>query len=203
MKVFTISDEQLSRALLAALARGVKVRLLTDNNKMRDHGSQVKELARAGVEVRIDNSRYHMHNKFGIIDDRIAFTGSYNWTYTAKAYNQENLVVTTNYTIVHKFIDEFATLWGEMFRLTVKQQRDGRLKAIVHMGSSIKTESDILGPQSADDDDEEGGRPALDDAESARQQRIKKNRLKKQRQQREELDNAKSKKHSHKHRRRR
>lgn len=127
--VFTISDESLAHALKAAHARGVRVRLITDNNKMRDHGSQVKELARAGINVKIDNSRYHMHNKFGLIDGRIVFTGSYNWTYTAKMYNQENIIITTNYTLVHKFIDEFNRLWQDMFWLRVKQQKSGQLKA--------------------------------------------------------------------------
>lgn len=127
--VFTISDDSLAHALKAAHKRGVRVRLITDNNKMRDHGSQVKELARAGIDVKIDNSRYHMHNKFGLIDGRILFTGSYNWTYTAKTYNQENIIITTNYTIVHKFKDEFARLWQDMFWLRVKQQKSGQLKA--------------------------------------------------------------------------
>lgn len=127
--VFTISDEQLAQALKAAHRRGIKVRLITDNKKMHDHGSQVKELARSGIDVKIDNSRYHMHNKFGLIDNRIVFTGSYNWTYTAKTFNQENIVITTNYTIVHNFIDEFARLWNDMYWLRVKQHKGGQLKA--------------------------------------------------------------------------
>ena len=185
--VFTISDEQLSKALLAAVARGVKVRLITDNNKMRDHGSQVKDLARAGVEVRVDNSRYHMHNKFGIVDGRIAFTGSYNWTYTAKAYNQENLVVTTNYTIVHKFIDEFSTLWVEMFHLTVKQMRDGRLKAIVHMGKGAQEVDSYANSSISPSDDDEESTPFRSDEDDDRRQRIKKNREKKRRERSEEF----------------
>ena len=199
--VFTISDELLSRALLAAVARGVKVRLITDNNKMRDHGSQVKALARAGVEVRVDNSRYHMHNKFGIIDGRIAFTGSYNWTYTAKAYNQENLVVTTNYTIVHKFIDEFSSLWVEMFPLTVKQMRDGRLKAIVHMGKKAQ-EVETLETQALDDDDEERVPAPQTDEDSARQRRIKKNREKKKREWQDDAKSSRKSKKSRHNRRR-
>ncbi|MCQ2236700.1 MAG: hypothetical protein MJZ18_06850, partial [Bacteroidales bacterium] len=45
---------------------------------------------------------------------------SYNWTYTAQQYNQENLIITTNYTIVHKFMDEFAQLWASMYWLRVQ-----------------------------------------------------------------------------------
>lgn len=131
--VFTISDDVLSDCLKGLHERGVKVRIITDNNKMSDSGSQVKELARCGIDVKVDNSRYHMHNKFGIIDGRIAFTGSYNWTYTAKMHNQENLVVTTNFTIVHKFVDEFSRLWEQMFWLRVKQGRDGQLRVKVRL----------------------------------------------------------------------
>ena len=55
-----------------------------------------------------------MHHKFSIVDQRIAFTGSYNWTYAAQNNNQENIVITTNYTIVHQFIDEYQSLWNQM-----------------------------------------------------------------------------------------
>ncbi len=136
--VFTISDEQLSRCLRRAKERGIAVRIITDNNKMRDAGSQVKDLARCGIDVKTDNSKYHMHNKFGIIDGRIAFSGSYNWTYTAKTFNQENLIITTNYTIVHRFIDEFERLWQEMFWLRVKQQKDGKLRAVVNVDGHMQ-----------------------------------------------------------------
>lgn len=177
--VFTISDDVLSGCLKALHERGIKIRIITDNNKMRDTGSQVKELARCGIEVKVDNSRYHMHNKFGIIDNRIAFTGSYNWTYTAKMHNQENLVITTNYTIVHKFIDEFAMLWEQMFWLRVKQGRDGQLRVSVKLSPEAEAEArreaqrrgrPHAPDESCEDDDEEetcGGRA---DAWSGRRQ---------------------------------
>lgn len=139
--VFTISDDVLSGCLKALHERGIKIRIITDNNKMRDTGSQIKELARCGIEVKVDNSRYHMHNKFGIIDNRIAFTGSYNWTYTAKMHNQENLVITTNFTIVHRFIDEFSMLWDQMFWLRVKQGRDGQLRVSVKLSPEAEAEA--------------------------------------------------------------
>lgn len=150
--VFTISDEQLGRSLKAAHARGIKVRLITDGNKMRDTGSQIKDLARAGVQVKVDNSKYHMHNKFGLIDGRVAFTGSYNWTYTAKTFNQENLVITTNYTIVHAFINEFEQLWEQMFTLKVKQHRDGRLSALISANNqSVKLTTSLPAESESDE----------------------------------------------------
>ncbi|NPA37554.1 MAG: DUF1669 domain-containing protein [Chlorobi bacterium] len=115
--VFTISDRELSRRLLEANRRGVDVRVISDDQKVHDRGSQVYNLKRAGVKVKIDHSRYHMHNKFGIVDNRIAFTGSYNWTYTANKHNQENLIVTTNFDIVRQFAEQFEKLWERMFWL--------------------------------------------------------------------------------------
>lgn len=156
--VYTISDELLGQCIKAVHKRGVKVRLITDNNKMHDTGSQVKDLARAGISVKVDNSKYHMHNKFGLIDGRIAFTGSYNWTYTAKAFNQENLVITTNYTIVHAFMNEFEQLWDQMFTLRVKQRRDGRLHASISNGTIHLNADEIISP---DDEDERHFVPQL------------------------------------------
>jgi phosphatidylserine/phosphatidylglycerophosphate/cardiolipin synthase-like enzyme len=34
-----------------------------------------------------------MHQKFAIIDRRIVFTGSYNWTQAADSFNDENLLL--------------------------------------------------------------------------------------------------------------
>jgi len=34
----------------------------------------------------------YMHNKIAIIDGRILFTGSYNWSKSAEETNQENLL---------------------------------------------------------------------------------------------------------------
>ncbi|MBP8791358.1 MAG: DUF1669 domain-containing protein [Breznakibacter sp.] len=119
--VFTISDSRLADKLVEAHQRGVKVRIITDDQKCFDDGSQVFALQHAGIPVKTDDSRYHMHHKFAVVDGRLAFSGSYNWTYTAQNHNQENLVITTNYTIVHQFIEEYESLWHQMVWL--KPQR--------------------------------------------------------------------------------
>jgi mitochondrial cardiolipin hydrolase len=113
--VFTITDERLAGDLVECLNRGIKVRLITDDDKMYDHGSAIYNLKNAGIPIKIDHSQYHMHHKFGIIDSRIVFTGSYNWTYTASKHNQENLLVTSNYEIVKQYAEEYEILWREMF----------------------------------------------------------------------------------------
>ena len=115
--VFTITDDRLATDLLDCLERGIKVRIITDDEKMYDNGSAIQDLKNAGIPVKIDHSRYHMHHKFGIIDSRIIFTGSFNWTYSASSHNQENMLVTTNFEIVKQYVDQYELLWNEMFKL--------------------------------------------------------------------------------------
>lgn len=114
--VFSITDERLAKAIINSANHKVKVRIITDDMKTQDTGSQIKWLKESGIEIKNDHSRFHMHNKFGIIDQRIAFTGSFNWTKTATRANQENLLVTSNHSIVSQYHEEFERLWEEMYK---------------------------------------------------------------------------------------
>lgn len=114
--VFSITDERLAKAIENALKRNVQIRIVTDDMKTNDTGSKIRSLRNMGIKIKIDHSRFHMHNKFGIIDNRIVFTGSFNWTKTATRANQENLLVTTNHSIVTKYHEEFERLWEEMYK---------------------------------------------------------------------------------------
>ena len=51
------------------MKRGVRVRVISDNDKAHDKGSDVWRLPDLGAEVRVDRSPHHMHHKFAIIDD--------------------------------------------------------------------------------------------------------------------------------------
>ena len=113
--VFTITDHELASQIIACHRRKLKVRIITDDEKIKDNGSEIYKLKQAGIPIKIDHSHYHMHNKFGVIDNRIAITGSFNWTYTATKHNQENLLATTKFEIVKQYKDEFKRLWDEMF----------------------------------------------------------------------------------------
>jgi len=115
--VFTITDERLANDIFDCFQHGIKVRIITDDDKMFDHGSVIRDLSNAGIPIKIDHSQYHMHHKFGIIDSRIVFTGSFNWTYTASKHNQENLLITTNFDIVNQYSEQYEILWKAMYKL--------------------------------------------------------------------------------------
>lgn len=109
--VFTITDDRIARALLQAHQRGIRVRIVTDDQKTEDLGSDIHALAAAGVPVRMDSSQHHMHHKFALFDGVYLLTGSYNWTRSAAAHNEENLIVTHDQRLVSKFTTEFERLW--------------------------------------------------------------------------------------------
>lgn len=109
--VFTISDDRISRALLRAKHFGVELKIITDNDKLLDTGSDIKSLSNEGIPVKVDNTPNHMHHKFMIVDREIILTGSYNWTRSAAMYNQENVLSTNDKILVNKFSEEFNKLW--------------------------------------------------------------------------------------------
>jgi phosphatidylserine/phosphatidylglycerophosphate/cardiolipin synthase-like enzyme len=61
--VFTITDNRVAEVMEDLHARGIKVRLITDNDTAYADGSDIKRLFKAGIPVKVDKSPHHMHNK--------------------------------------------------------------------------------------------------------------------------------------------
>jgi len=61
---------------------------------MANKGSDVQRMSDQGIPTRTDSSeQYHMHDKFAIVDSLFVLTGSFNWTFSAGAHNQENIAI--------------------------------------------------------------------------------------------------------------
>ena len=110
--VFTISDDEISSEVIAAHRRGCAIRIITDDDKSHDLGSDADAFERAGIEVRYDRSQAHMHHKFAVFDRRILLTGSFNWTRSATQLNQENVLQTNHGAAINSYLDTFDKLWS-------------------------------------------------------------------------------------------
>lgn len=110
--VFTVTDNRITREILETHRRGVEIRVITDNDKSNDQGSDIGRLAESGLRVRVDRTSNHMHHKFALFDNARLLTGSYNWTRSAADYNEENLIVTSDPRLVGPFQREFDRLWN-------------------------------------------------------------------------------------------
>lgn len=112
--VFTITDDRVSSAILEAYQRGTQVRILTDNEKLHDPGSDIGKFRGAGIPVVIDETPAHMHHKFALFDGERLLTGSYNWTRGAALFNRENFLITGDAKLVAAYAAMFENLWREL-----------------------------------------------------------------------------------------
>ncbi len=112
--VFTIADDRITEQILAAHRRGVTVRIISDNDKRDDRGSDIARLAAAGIVVALDRSEAHMHHKFALFDAQRLLNGSFNWTRSASRYNDENLVSTNDPVQLRYFSAQFEALWQSL-----------------------------------------------------------------------------------------
>ncbi len=111
--VFTITDDRISEGILSAARRGVSVRVITDDDKSGDRGSDAALFEREGIPIATDRSPNHMHHKFAVFDGVRLVTGSFNWTRSASRGNNENLLVTTEPRLTGPYRKEFERLWAE------------------------------------------------------------------------------------------
>jgi phosphatidylserine/phosphatidylglycerophosphate/cardiolipin synthase-like enzyme len=112
--VFTITDNRIADAIRDAFVRGVAVRIISDNDKSLDPGSDIERLMGLGVPVRIDQTDHHMHHKYAVFDQKTTLTGSYNWTRSADKHNDENFLITGEATINRAYLGHFDRLWDAL-----------------------------------------------------------------------------------------
>ncbi|GKX56076.1 hypothetical protein SOASR030_21880 [Leminorella grimontii] len=109
--VFTIADDDITDAIMRAHQRNIKIRIITDDDKSEDRGSDIDYLMRKGISIVMDDTPYHMHHKFAIFDGRYLLNGSFNWTKSASQHNYENVLVTDNPDLLNLYQQQFIQLW--------------------------------------------------------------------------------------------
>jgi len=110
--VYTISDDRVVRVIERLHSNGVKIRIITEADTLKDQGNDVESLARMGIDCKADASPALMHHKFAIIDGQLLISGSFNWTRSAATANQENMVVSNIPSLVQQFAQEFERMWN-------------------------------------------------------------------------------------------
>lgn len=93
--VFDFRLPSLVDALVRAVGRGVKVRAIVDyeaNQEAQDFTDAVAKLEKAGVSVVKNQRSALMHNKFAVVDNRLLWTGSMNFTPNDAYRNNNNML---------------------------------------------------------------------------------------------------------------
>ena len=114
---FEFNLPRVTDALIAAKARGVDVRWVTDDeNGLEIDGNanrgQFTRLMAAGVEVKDDAGRTAlMHNKFWLFDRQITWTGSTNITVNGIYKQNNNVIVIHSPEVTEIYEREWEELW--------------------------------------------------------------------------------------------
>jgi len=120
--IFSLTLDSIAEAILEAHQRGIKVRMIADDECAKNKGSNVKLIASMGVPCKTDNAIYHMHHKFAVLDESVVIMGSFNWTGQAVKYNQENIFFYEDKNIASQYAQEFERLWNSF--TTVIDQKE-------------------------------------------------------------------------------
>ena len=120
--IFSLTLDSIAEAILEAFQRGIKVRVIADDECAKNKGSNIKLLASVGVPCKTDNAIYHMHHKFAVIDSSVVIMGSFNWTGQAVKYNQENIFFYEDKNIANQYAKEFENLWNSFNTVIDKKE---------------------------------------------------------------------------------
>jgi phosphatidylserine/phosphatidylglycerophosphate/cardiolipin synthase-like enzyme len=83
-----MTNDKFRDALIEAYNRGLDVKVMVDDEYRDDE--DIVALKSAGIEVFDDEKSALMHNKFLIVDEKVVWSGSTNYTYYAFYRNYEN-----------------------------------------------------------------------------------------------------------------
>jgi phosphatidylserine/phosphatidylglycerophosphate/cardiolipin synthase-like enzyme len=100
--VYAFTNDEIARGVAQAKKRGVSVQIVLDREfDAANEKSQGRFLEGQNIPVKRlsgmkpaapEKEPGLMHQKFAVIDRKIVFTGSYNWTRSADNSNDENLL---------------------------------------------------------------------------------------------------------------
>jgi phosphatidylserine/phosphatidylglycerophosphate/cardiolipin synthase-like enzyme len=93
VQAYSFTSDPLTKALVEAKQRGVKVEILLDKSNEVEKYSELHVLLEQGL----DHDHAIAHNKIIIIDQNVLATGSFNFTHQAENENAENLIIFRGY----------------------------------------------------------------------------------------------------------
>ena len=115
MAAYAFTNENIAKALIDAIKRGVKISLVMDKSQTKaSQASLHDELEKAGTAIRlISPPGGIMHDKFIIVDGKNVEWGSYNYTGRAEETNFENATFMSNGNLAQKYRSDFVTIFGQ------------------------------------------------------------------------------------------
>lgn len=113
--IYSLTKPDIVNAIKNAKNRGVNVRIITDKIQSagKTQSEALKILGSAGIPIKINKHSGLMHLKVTIVDNKIATTGSYNYSQAASTDNDEVFMVIRNANVAKSFENEFEHMWND------------------------------------------------------------------------------------------
>lgn len=114
---YDIGDPGVTKELVKAQKRGVKVRLVTDTDNTFEKDDPTKprqtiaDLKAADVDVVDDKRSGIMHHKFMVVDDAVVWTGSTNLTTTSLYAHNNNAMTIKSKPLADAYGEEFTRMF--------------------------------------------------------------------------------------------
>lgn len=129
---YAFQAPDITAALEAAAARGVRVRLVADFRRNQNGKSQraLSDAASHGVEVRTDAHYHIQHDKTIIADEQTVETGSFNYAPSAETKNSENVLVIRHApAITAQYLAHWRSRWRYGVPYTPERKAAAQLQA--------------------------------------------------------------------------
>ncbi|MCS6836205.1 MAG: phospholipase D-like domain-containing protein [Anaerolineae bacterium] len=146
---FEMNEPTVTQAILDAHRRGVRVRMVTDNEHGTGaSGTTITQLIEAGIPVVDDNRGGLMHNKFMIMDGQTVWMGATNFTRNGMYRNNNNMVMLRSPQAVAFYQAEFDEMFvDKRFGTTSPRGNSG---SFVQDGTPVQvwfaSEDDVVTP---------------------------------------------------------
>lgn len=112
--LFELDAPETTAALIRALDRGVKIRMVVDNeHTMEAPDSTIDQVIQAGASVIDDGRGALMHNKYFIIDSTYVWTGATNITRNGLYNNNNNAIVIQSQKLVENYQADFEEMFTD------------------------------------------------------------------------------------------
>lgn len=117
--LYDITDNDTTDAIIDAYYRGIGVEVVADENCLINNHSTLLRLYNASIpiHIRVNEKPKHgkMHDKFIVFsrnfdNKSVLWTGSFNFSYAAQHFNDENIVILENTLLIKKYKDNFVRL---------------------------------------------------------------------------------------------
>ncbi|MFN8378265.1 MAG: phospholipase D-like domain-containing protein [Anaerolineae bacterium] len=111
---YEFNSPALTQALIEAKARGVRIRMVTDDEDgLGDAETTLGQLQAAGIPIVTDERSALMHDKFVILDGQTVWTGSWNLTINDTYRNNNNAIALRSQKAVENYQAEFDEMFVE------------------------------------------------------------------------------------------